>query len=255
MSQQAGSSSGSIHTRPLNPVVVVVILCVVVGLGTVLGIVFWNSGYWGGGLRYPTSELPFYNLKLSRLTLTRNLPPMGGVGLLSGGRPAEVSKSKPPVPYLPYIPTSPPASEVYNLSNNFMTTLREIVVAKLERGGIAVPAEYMPDPEDPKASISVPTEKLGPTNGSLLFHVEANPDMQEKGTVVFRVSWKLERNLYLTKESTQTTSHPMDGGIAGPFRVQEKHLESAILYEVEKMITEQIIVRYQASNQIGAKGK
>jgi hypothetical protein len=246
------ASLDTIFGKPLKRNVAATILCGVAGLSAATGFAFWNGSERFEKPLERRSQNPFYKLKIRRLTLSRNVStPASNPGFFLDASSAPGEKEaapKPPVPYLPYTPKPAPPSEAFNLSPSFMETLHKIASAKLEQGGIGVPDEYMPDPDDPGGVIPTPEDKIGPTNGSLLLHVEVIPDKQHKGTVIFRVSWELYRQLYIVKDSSYTTPHKMQEGEAGPFRVWEKHLESAIIYELEKLIEEQILKQYRAAN-------
>lgn len=245
-------------TKPLRPGVTAIILAIALTVVGVVGLAWWNKVSGSERPVYRREATPFRNLKLSEVRVTRKLPLTAGqlARLLSAPlASAPPEKPKTPVPYLPYTPPRKPRPPEHNLSGAFMNAVQEIAVARLEQGGIEVPERYMPTAEDPNVLVPVPEEQLGPTNGSLWVYVEAFPDTKHKGTVVFEVSWRLSRQLYFDRDSPQTASVWVAQGGAGPFRVWEKHLESAIIYELEKMIAEQIISPYRSSNRIGAKGK
>lgn len=242
--------------KPVEPLVVAGILGTILAFGGVMGAAYWNGAMWFQETNSATRQSHFRDLKLARLVITPTFMFPGGA-LRSAFLPeteGDATASKPPVPYLPYQPKPAPPPGRYGLTPGRINAFREIALARLEQGGMPVPDAFMPDPENPNRRIPIPPEVIGPTNGRIELHFETREDQNEKGTVIFRITWELWREMYLARDSTTTTPCKVEGGTAGPFRVWEKDLESAIIYELEKMIKEQIVPQYRAANP-GAKGK
>jgi hypothetical protein len=252
--------SRTVLQQPLKPVVLLSLLFVTLGLGVATGIAYWNGADRMGKTYIAQPGNLYYKLELSRLIIDTNYSLVAPNRLRMGlSIPLEMGAempepTKPPVPYLPREVKPTPTPDVVRLSANFKEVLREITVARLEQGGMVIPDEFMPDPKDPANRIPVPEGARNPGNGFLKLYFEVNRDAKQKGAVQFRISYELWRQIYLTQDAPFTNSIKVAEGQTNAVRVWEKHLESAIIYELEQLIARRIVAQYRAANP-NTKGK
>ena len=214
--------------QPLKPAAIAAIICALLALGAVAAIAYWNGADRLGKPYIAQPGNPYYKLELSRLILDTNYSLVApnrlrfGVGLPREGAGGGGQSTRPPVEYLPLKAKPTPTPDVFRLSGAFKEALREIATARLAQGGLVMPDEFVPDPKDPANRIPAPEGSLNPGNGYLKLYFEVDRDKDPGGALLFRVSYEVWRQVYVTQDAPYRNTIKVDEGASGPFRVREK---------------------------------
>lgn len=146
-----------------------------------------------------------------------------------------------PVEYLP----TPTPTPLFAIPTNFALyeALQEQIRSQLEVGGIPVNLELLPTEEPGKETIR--RAQTGPPgNGYLLIEIKVE---HSPGRATFQINSSLYRSMQLPDSGKEIFEMPIKTLSTPRYQVQESDFRTAVFYEVEQMLQNNIIEPYRST--------